>query len=82
MAQVKIQKGDKVLEVSERLYRVYYSGLGYKKAADGVTGVVDHNITVSMDNTKAEIVAELERRKVDHNPKSTKEELLRLLGVE
>lgn len=97
MAQVKIQKGDKVLKVSERLYRVYYSGLGYKKAEVEAPQQVDDNHDVEPvvenevegaelpaydDITKAEIVEQLKAKGIEHNARDPKEDLYALLEGE
>ena len=87
------KEGKKALEVSERLYRVYYKGLGYKLAeADDVQVVDDNNQKPDEDEgdqepaldelTKAQIVEQLKEKGVEHNPRDTKEVLLKLLEGE
>lgn len=89
------KEGKKALEVSERLYRVYYKGLGYKLAeADDVQVVDDNNQAPEGDEdegdhepaldelTKAQIVEQLKEKGVEHNPRDTKEVLLKLLEGE
>lgn len=87
------KEGKKALEVSERLYRVYYKGLGYKLAeADDAQVVDDNNQAPDRDEgdhepaldelTKAQIVEQLKEKGVEHNPRDTKEVLLKLLEGE
>lgn len=87
------KEGKKALEVSERLYRVYYKGLGYKLAeADDVKVVDDNDQKPEADEgdqetaldelTKAQIVERLKEKGVEHNPRDTKEVLLKLLEGE
>lgn len=87
------KEGKKALEVSERLYRVYYKGLGYKLAEADDAQVVDDNDQVpdgdkgdqepALDElTKAQIVEQLKEKGVEHNPRDTKEVLLKLLEGE
>lgn len=87
------KEGKKALEVSERLYRVYYKGLGYKLAEAEAPQVVDDNNQApdgdegdhepALDElTKAQIVERLKEKGVEHNPRDTKEVLLKLLEGE
>ena len=87
------KEGKKALEVSERLYRVYYKGLGYKLADADDAEPVDDNEQVpdgdegdqepALDElTKAEIISKLKEGGVEHNPRDTKEVLLKLLEGE
>lgn len=87
------KEGKKALEVSERLYRVYYKGLGYKLAESDDAQVVDDNDQApdgdegdhepALDElTKAQIVEQLKEKGVEHNPRDTKEVLLKLLEGE
>ena len=92
MAETKLtiqKEGKEALEVSERLYRVYYKGLGYKLAeVDDVQVVDDNNQAPEGDGgepelaldelTKAQIVEQLKEKGVEHNPRDTKEVLLKL----
>lgn len=74
---IKIEKNGNVLEVDERRFRIFYKGVGYKRVVENEEGE-----KLSMKSTKAEIVAELEKREIEHNPEDKKEDLLKLLEGE
>lgn len=74
---IKIEKNGNVLEVDERRFRIFYKGVGYKRVVENEEGE-----KLSMKSTKADIVAELEKREIEHNPEDKKEDLLKLLEGE
>lgn len=74
---IKIEKNGNVLEVDERRFRIFYKGVGYKRVVENEEGE-----KLSMKSKKEEIVAELEKREIEHNPEDKKEDLLKLLGGE
>lgn len=74
---IKIEKNGNVLEVDERRFRIFYKGVGYKLVVEDEEGE-----KISMKSTKADIIAELERREIEHNPEDKKEDLLKLLEGE
>jgi hypothetical protein len=74
---IKIEKNGNVLEVDERRFRIFYKGVGYKRVVENEEGE-----KLSMKSKKEEIVAELEKREIEHNPEDKKEDLLKLLEGE
>lgn len=74
---IKIEKGGNVLEVDERRFRIFYKPVGYKRVVEDEEGK-----KLTKKSTKAEIIAELEKQEIEHDPEQTKDELLALLGVE
>ena len=71
---MKVRKGNKTIEVTEKSYRVLYKEMGYELIKDEVKEVE------TTDMTKAEIISELENKGIEHDPKSLKKELSELLG--
>lgn len=74
---IKIEKEGNVLEVDERRFRIFYKSVGYKRVVEDEEGE-----KITMKSTKADIVAELEKREIEHNPEDKKEDLLKLLEGE
>lgn len=71
---MKVRKGNKTIEVTEKSYRVLYKEMGYELIKEETKEVE------TTDMTKAEIISELENKGIEHDPKSLKKELSELLG--
>lgn len=71
---MKVRKGNKTIEVTEKAYRVLYKEMGYELIKEETKEVE------TTDMTKAEIISELENKGIEHDPKSLKKELSELLG--
>ena len=85
---MKIRNGNKILNVTEKAYRVVYKGLGYKVYKDGESDLLNEptanenndSSTIDIDDiTKAEIVEILTEKGIDHNPRDKKEVLYNLM---
>lgn len=68
---IEIIKDGKVIQATEKAYRVVYKGLGYKP----------YNPELD-DITKDEIMARLDEEGIEYNPRDRKEELYKLLQKE
>jgi len=82
---VKLIKGNKVINATEKAYKVIYKNLGYKpydkeflneSVADEDKGT---NIKPYDDITRAEIIEELDRKGIEYNPRDKKQVLYDLL---
>ena len=85
MIKLKLIKGNKVINATEKAYRVIYKDLGYRpyenqahilptseeKRKDDVLEINDY--------TKAEIIEELDRKGIEYNPRDKKQVLYDLL---
>lgn len=66
---MKIKKGDLILDVSEKAYKVAYKYRGFKPYEE-----------TKKDLTKKEIISELEAKNIEYNSSSNKAELMELLN--
>ena len=82
---MKLIKGNKIINATEKAYKVIYKNLGYKPydkeflnepVADEDKGT---NIKLYDDITRAEIIEELDRRGIEYNPRDKKQVLYDLL---
>lgn len=82
---MKLIKGNKIINATEKAYKVIYKDLGYKPydkeflnepVADEDKGT---NIKPYDDITRAEIIEELDRRGIEYNPRDKKQVLYDLL---
>ena len=85
MIKLKLIKGNKVINATEKAYRVIYKDLGYRpyenqahilptseeKRKDDVLEINDY--------TKAEIIEILKKKGIEHNPRDKKEILYSLM---
>ena len=69
---MKLIKDEKIIEATEKAYRVIYKEQGYTPYED--------KVDKKADLTKAEIMAELDAQKIDYSPNDLKKDLLELLG--
>lgn len=68
---IRVKKGDKIIDVTEKAYRVVYKDVGYKP------------YNPELDNiTKDEIMAKLDEEGIEYNPRDRKEDLYKLLQKE
>lgn len=68
---IRVKKGDKVIDVTEKAYRVVYKGYGYRPYNPELDAI-----------TKDEIMAKLDEEGIDYNPRDRKEDLYKLLQKE
>ena len=82
---MKLIKGNKIINATEKAYKVIYKNLGYKPydkeflnepVADEDKGT---NIKLYDDITRAEIIEELDRKGIEYNPRDKKQVLYDLL---
>ena len=82
---MKLIKGNKIINATEKAYKVIYKNLGYKPydkefLNEPVTDEDKGTNTKSYDDiTKAEIIEELDRKGIEYNPRDKKQVLYDLL---
>ena len=82
---MKLIKGNKIINATEKAYKVIYKNLGYKPYDKGFLNesVTDKdkgtNTKPYDDITKAEIIEELDRKGIEYNPRDKKQVLYDLL---
>lgn len=74
---IKIEKDGNVLSVDERRFRLFYQSVGYKRVVEN-----DEGQKITMQSKKEDIVSALVEAGIEHDPKDTKEELLKKLEGE
>lgn len=73
----KYIKDGKIINATEKAYRVVFRGLGYKL----YKGIEQENGAEMMETmTKAEIIDVLTQRGIKHDPRDRKEKLIELLA--
>lgn len=83
---MKVVKDGKVVEVTEKAYRVIYKGVGYKPYVEDsgdigeskVEAVDENNVTYT-DMTKAEIIELLDAKGIEYSSRDNKDKLIELL---
>lgn len=77
---MKLIKGNKVINATEKAYRVVYKGMGYMECGlNGHEEIRFADISEIENVTKAEIMQMLDERDIDYNQRDKKEELYNLL---
>ena len=85
---MKLIKGNKIINATEKAYEVVYKHLGYKIYNNEKNDLTEQPTnedkeginTIGIDNiTKAEIIEELDRKGIEYNPRDKKQVLYDLL---
>lgn len=82
---MKLIKGNKIINATEKAYKVIYKNLGYKiyenkaNREDLSEDKAEADVIDISDITKAEIVEILTEKGIEHNPRDKKEVLYRLM---
>ena len=85
---MKIIKDDKILDVTEKAYKVVYKDLGYKPweevevevdEVDSEEDEIDEGIESLDEITRDEIIEKLVEKGIEHNPRDKKEVLYNLM---
>lgn len=85
---MKLIKGNKIINATEKAYEVVFKHLGYKVYSDKEIDLTEQPTnedkeginTIGIDNiTKAEIIEILTQKGIDHNPRDKKEILYNLM---
>ena len=86
---MKLIKGNKIINATEKAYEVVFKHLGYKVYSDKEIDLTEQPTnedkeginTIGIDNiTKAEIIEILTQKGIDHNPRDKKEVLYNLMA--
>ena len=76
---MKVVKDGKVVEVTEKAYRVIYKGVGYKPYIEDSGGTGELKGIAYADMTKAELSKILEAKGIEYSSRDAKDKLIELL---